>query len=505
MISREDVESYVSEILSRSKAIQRRCKKLLAYEFASESPLLLADTITEICLYLEDAVVKIYNELEGETENFEEEIVSDISLLKWSDLLIRYLGEHLRYIDGAITRKLPWSIIKPFEKLFQSITPGVLFMFRPQWKYNYSIVTDDLRKFYYDSLREFEDITERSRDEVFKNLKEPFHIISFPSIERINILLHCLVGHELGHLIVRKYQFIDSSLINDFTRQIRTEVNEIVLNRYRSNFEDIDLIRFMNVREEQQRSMEISQQIWKRGLEELLADIIGTFIFGPAMLFSMYELSLQKKLDHLPGYSNNFYPPWRYRLRKIIDVLQRSKSTFFPIPNRFFSSRESCKKINEKFERIESLTKEKSDIDNIEKDPLVKIAYREIEKNINFFLKSKKFLRDVLKENILAPDELYKDIEHLIIRLKNGIPPNAVEYSAENRRTATLVEIINTAWFYKISSGKNLLNEDGEINEEIFEQKETLNRLTLKAIEYSDIETEYNCKVINTSQGGEVK
>ncbi|NIM16776.1 MAG: hypothetical protein GTO45_32705 [Candidatus Aminicenantes bacterium] len=467
----------------------------MAQEFASNSPLLLAQTIFKICHYLEEGVIKIYQSINWEIENFEEEVMPDISTLKDTDSIIRLLGEHLRYIDGAVTRKLPWSIIKPVEKLAQSIIPGISFMFRPQWKYNYSVVTDDLRKFYYVILSEFEDIVERPiEDDVFTNFKEPFHIISFPSIERKNILLHCLIGHELGHLIIKKYKFIDEDLKKNFTKRIDSEVKKIVMDYYPKPFDELDMFTRVYAREEVESSIRTVLQIWKRGLEEILSDIIGALIFGPAMLFSMYELSLQKELDHKPDYRNYFYPPWRYRLREIIEVLQRPLAQFFPIPAKYFPSRKRHKKINSRFELIKNLTEEEYDKQIIKEDPLVRIAYREIEKDKNDFILSTNYFKNELMKKVLVPTKLFKDIEHLVIRVENGLPPNAIEHSVENRRPATLVEIINAAWLYKISWEKRLINDDGELNHTLFEEIDTLNRLTLKAIEFSDIETEYKKK-----------
>jgi hypothetical protein len=491
MFFREDIESYVVEIILRLKTIQYGCRKLEANEFASKCPLLLTKTISKICCYLEEAVIKIYRSIDSEAENFEEEEIAEVTILKYTDSFIRYIGEHLRYIDGAVTRKLPWSIIKPFEKLFDSITPDILFMFRPQWKYNYSIVTDDLSRYYRDSMSEFEDIVEHSLEEVFTDFNKPFHIISFPSIERKNILLHCLVGHELGHLIVRKSQCINEALKNDFTSRIKSEVKEIVIDSYRRRFDKLDIFTKFHAKQEEQSCIEITQQIWKRGLEEILSDIIGTLIFGPAMLFSMYELSLQKKMDHMPDYINNFYPPWRYRLRQIIAVLQRPLAQFFPISAEDFPSTKIHEKINTRFEMIRNLTEKKDDMEIIKQDPLVKIAYREIEKDLESIINSTNYFTNELKKKALTSNRLYKDIEHLVIRLRNGITPNAVESSVEKRRPAELVEIINASWFYKITFEKKLLKDNGEIDATLFDKIDTLNRLTLKAIEYSDIEMEY--------------
>jgi len=491
MFFREDIESYVVEIILRLKTIQYGCIKLESNEFASRCPLLLTKTISKICCYLEEAVIKIYRSIDREAENSEEEEIPEVTMLKNTDSFIRYIGEQLRYIDGAVTRKLPWSIIKPFEKLFNSITPDILFMFRPQWKYNYSIVTHDLRRYYKDIMSQFEDIVNRPLKEIFIDFSKPFHIISFPSIERKNILLHCLVGHELGHLIVRKSQYINKALTDDFTSKIKSEVNEIVIDSYRRRFDQLDIFTKFHAKQEVQSCIEMTQQIWKRGLEEILSDIIGTLIFGPAMLFSFYELSLQKKMDHMPDYINNFYPPWRYRLRQIIAVLQRPLAQFFPISAEDFPLTKIHEKINTRFELIRNLTEKKDDMEIIKQDPLVKIAYREIEKNLESIINSTNYFTNELKKKSLTSNRLYKDIEHLVIRLRNGITPNAVEFSVEKRRPAELVEIINASWFYKITLEKKLLKDNVEIDTTLFDKIDTLNRLTLKAIEYSDIEMEY--------------
>jgi hypothetical protein len=223
------------------------------------------------------------------------------------------------------------------------------------------------------------------------------------------------VGHELGHLIVRKNEYINEAKIKAFTKRIKPEVKEIVMDSYRRRFDTLDIFTKLHAKKEEQNCIEITQQIWKRGLEEILSDIIGTLIFGPAMLFSMYELSLQKRMDHIPDYSNNFYPPWRYRLRQIIGVLQRPLAQFFPIPARYFPSTKIHEKINRRFELIKKLTEKEYDIKIIKEDTLVKIAYREIKKDLDHFINSTNYFTNELKKKALTSSRLYKDIEHLVM------------------------------------------------------------------------------------------
>jgi len=212
------------------------------------------------------------------------------------------------------------------------------------------------------------------------------------------------------------------------------------------------------------------------------------------MLFSIYELSFHKGLDHCPGLNNNYYPAWRYRLREIIKILQRPHAKFFPIDPKYFNDKKICEEINNMFFTIKKITEEEDDIALIKQEPLVSISYREVESDVARIVESSRYFNDELKNRYLSPSKLYQDIETLILRLANGLPPNAVEYSITNRRPASFVEIINAARFFKISgmsAGQKLISQNGIINPKALDDKDMLNRLTLKAIEYADIETEY--------------
>jgi hypothetical protein len=96
-----------------------------------------------------------------------------------------------------------------------------------------------------------------------------------------------------------------------------------------------------------------------------------------------------------------------------------------------------------------------------------------------------------LSVHIKTPDFMYRYLPHLIKRMELGITPNAFEPSLEDRKAVSLVEIINAAWFYKISWGNDIFDNNGVLNKDIFKLRDRMNRLTLKAIEYSDIEAEF--------------
>lgn len=200
----ELIEGYVLEIISRAQVIEGRCKNLLSKDFASEAPKKLAKTLINSCGYLESAAKSIYKSIEwGNIVKVNE----SLNLLQTSDSIVRELGSHMRYIDGAQTQKLPWSLIRPVEKLLKKFLPDIEIMFRPKWEYNYTIITTNLYDYYSNILARYKKYVSEQRleEDILSPLNKSFYIISFPSIERKNILLHCLFGHEIGHLAAKEY------------------------------------------------------------------------------------------------------------------------------------------------------------------------------------------------------------------------------------------------------------------------------------------------------------
>jgi len=483
--SRELVEVYALEIISRSQAIQEKCKRLLSQDFTSQTPKSLAKTLISICLYLEAAVKSIFKSINWENVSDKE---NEASLLKLQgvDFRICELGAHVRYVDGATTQKLPWSIIKPIEKYIQSLIPEKTIMLRVQWKHNYSVITTDICELYNDYLYEYKDIVEEySLEKVFKDFNKPFHIISFPSLERKNILLHCLFSHEIGHLISNKY--FNNDRRDKFVNKIWKRINDIVLSTFSMVPGQKSLFAPVHIQTKITQELTRAKNAWERGLEELLSDIIGVLLFGPAMLFSTLEMAIQDDMDRPPDLTNNFYPPWRLRLREMLKVIQNSSQEFFPLQKNIFTVK-TADSVNKRFEAIKNIVQDESDREKIQNDPILKVAYKEVGENI---VEAQKYYQEQLKDLIIKPSILYKRMSHFIDRIDNGIPPNADENSIDDREPATIVEIINAAWFHKISWEDDIFNKNGCFDENICKKRDIMNRLTLKAIEYANLEKEY--------------
>ncbi len=291
------------------------------------------------------------------------------------------------------------------------------------------------------------------------------------------------MGHEIGHLVSKAY--FTEQRKQTLLQSIRDNVVSIVEKKKK----DIPPLLIPSVTQQMiQNAMERTTEMWGRGLEEILSDIVGSFLFGPAILFSTLEIVLQDLdgLDKIPDGNNNFYPPWRMRLRNIFQTVKELE--LLPLAEDKFGMEKVVTKINQRFKLIENMVTETSDKEEIQKDEIAKIAYEEIEKDIP---KAKEIFKDNLKSLLVTPKNLYEHLPHLIQRIDFGIPPNAFEMSIKERKQSTIAEIINSAWFHKLAWEDHLLKEGGDFNSEILEKRSKMNRLTLKALEFSDIETDY--------------
>lgn len=486
LLTHDSIQSYVLEIICRTKVIKRQCEGLLSKDFISDAPIKLANTLINISDYIETITKSIFKLIDFENE---EKSKDYINLLKITDFVVKELGQHVRYIDSPQTHKLPWSLINPMKGLVKQFLPNIEILLQPQWEYNYSIDTASLYQYYYSVLSAYENMFPETKvAEVLSKLDEFFYVVSFPSIERNNVLLHSLLGHEIGHLFAKEY--LNKEREKEFLKSVGGKVTKIVSERVKSDYENKLPLLVPDLTQKMiQQEIERTTLIWQRGVEELLSDIIGAFLFGPAILFSQFEFSLSDLtgLDCLPNEGNNYYPPWRMRLRYILETVK--ELGFFPIAKGKFNDETGAfAKASERIEVIQKISADISDRKKIESIDILKIAYEEIEKDVN---NAKQFYAGKLGELIISVKEYYKRLPHLVERLSYKIPPNALEKSVDDREPATIVEIINAAWFHKLSWATSIFDKDNNFNEEVIDQRDRMNRLTLKALEYSFTEKEF--------------
>lgn len=481
-VSKALVEGYAFEIVLRSRSIRAECKGLLSKDYASNTPINLACVIRDTCSYLEDVVMHIYRSRDWADSD---EAKSSLKLLQKTDWLIKEIGSCIRFVDGAQTHKLPWSFIRPLEEMVAKFMPvfdeGIVpsnleVMLRPKWKYNYTVHLGNLYKLFSTQLSNYAEL--QSLPGWVGDLRaKRFHIISFPLIERKDILLHCLLGHEMGHFAAEA--FLTSEREAAF---LQYAVKQLSLASAADKGEH---------RQKQANLVLQASDAWKRGSQELFSDIAGAILFGPSLLLAMLEVALQdpEGLDSPPMRENQFYPPWRMRLRVILDVLKEMK--LVPLPAGTFTEH-LTQSVNERFREVEDIVSLADDQSNIDKNLGIKVAYEGIRQNTGLALKE--FREKLTRAGLAATkDELYSECcPNLIERLQHGIPPNAVENGFGDCRAVRIVHVVNAAWFFRIANKDNLSSCPLD---KLCGAADTLNRLCLKAIEYSFITNGYKSHV----------
>jgi hypothetical protein len=469
-LSSDLLDSLIVDITNRCRAVGERSALLSHLEFASENPKKLAKLIGDISYQLPDHLVVLRHKYQRDPAN----VLNDIRII---DDFVRELAANLRYVDGAVATKLPWSLPQPLENLAKRILPGTNLMLRPQWKYNYSILIPDLGEGYREELRRI--LPQNTVDTIFTNFPTEFHIISFPSVERGTVLLHCDLAHEIGHLVARKfieYEEETSSYLVDLQRRIAKQVKT-------------ESSKDKSARESIEESLELAISVRSFGLAEIISDIFAMRLLGPAALFALLQMAMGDSLDLQPNEETSFYPPWRTRLRHALRSLE--KTDLLPVRTASDKSKTDskriCKNVQNRIEQIRELTEQRSDAKVLASDGVVRLAYDSIDTTIP---EVEDFLTENYGTTFLTPQQLYPDVYHLVQRLSANIPPNAIESASFKSRPAGLEVILNAAWFFRISELKNAF-ADGVLSENFLREYRILNRLTFKAIEFSHVQQLY--------------
>jgi len=467
------VDSFVADAVSRCRSVEQRARLLGQQEFASPNPSLLATLIARMAKALSVELIALRGDYTDDPANA-------LIQIRFLDHFAKELGAHLRYIDGAKTTSLPWSITKPLESLLARFVAQRTVMLRPQWKYNYTISTGDLGEYYREHLVPI--LSATALDQLFTGFPRGFHIVSFPSIERKSALLHCDLAHELGHLIAEDYIRQESTefvgLLSERVREHLTRLNESRTPKLEPLFLQVE------VSEHIDRAL----QVRRRALEELVSDMFACKLLGPAALFALHAVAMSFPLDLLPVSRSAYYPPWRMRLRLAIRVI--AKAGLLPSQNSTGHTFSSMDQLQDRtaavLDELNTAVAATSDVAKISSDWLVSLAYESVERALPM---AEAFVDGEHGAKFMFAERLYAESYGLVDRLIEQIPPNETG-SGEETQPASLEAILNAAWFYRIAFMPAPF-EAGEIAEEFLEELETLNRLTLKAAEFAHLRTEY--------------
>lgn len=251
-------------------SLEGRVNELLSLSLGSSTARELAQELVEIAAQHNNQVKHL----------FSRQTLTDDRDLQHSilthQLNLNYLTQVLENLEGAQTRRVPWSFITTAEYLSRKLLPSRKIVISSTFHSTYRIV--------YTA-------------KVPQKGIERFDIIEIPSAQRTNGHLHHLVGHELFHPVVDPW-------VGNKAVDVSSKLLELCSEYHNTANERPDVL------------LDRALASWKAAIKELMCDFGCAALFGPSILFSMMELGYLHGFDDLPG-SGASHPSYRHRLNAI--------------------------------------------------------------------------------------------------------------------------------------------------------------------------------------------
>ncbi|MEE8114027.1 MAG: hypothetical protein V3T23_06700 [Nitrososphaerales archaeon] len=431
--------------LSLAQKILTRLSEALATEFPTSVP----QTLGNIMHKLVQSVTSLLKSS------------NDERILKYACQYLQEISSHLRYIEGASSLRIPASLITTMETFIKQIEPTARVMIRVQSSYNYQIfdIVDLYRRMYTHLLG-------GNLPQVL-GTTDQLHVVAVPAVEHSNILLHTILAHEAGHRIAHKY------LDTEDKQALVVKINDLMstdLKWYDSDFEKLPPLWKLQLR---QSIFDLIHRARTSALQELISDAVAYYLCGASALFALDEFSSIHFLDAAPEERYDFYPPWRYRLRRLVSIAYSENiltaveriSGNPPLPR----IRDS---VRERLILLKSLTDQTPDLTVLEQDGILKRAYSDVPAILDSM---EAFILNEIAGLRYTPAKLTDEISVLLQRLSLGIPPDDIERDLPDIRS-----VLASGWFYKSARIPIPYNDTADWQPK---NDDTLTRLVSKAIE----------------------
>ncbi len=364
----------------------------------------------------------------------------------------QFIVPNLRFIERSTTNNVPWSLISNLDKVLKKeFGNDYYLLYRPQWRFNYSVLTTDLIDFLKNFLKLFFPLQVKEIDGLFDDKK--IHIFSFPYLEKSNVLLNSIIGHEIGHFHHNNWKETSGA-----KRIVRNHTTE--LTKYYNDLYPTELFKSYESTEE---GLKILSGMYR----EIISDIYGYYIFGPSMIFSLYYLSSLETKMNIPSVKTNYYPITKYRIRILMDYffyedpklnkLRLKEDDFNTNFNLYIKEIEDYLKVEDDLNLLKTKKKE---IDLFEDSIAELIKYFENQVNHNKF-------------EAKNPSELFR-------KLENYIPINEFE-----NEPIDIASIIFIGWIYHYKIDNKYTRD------EYYHENRTLMKLLMKSLFSTYVHQEY--------------
>jgi hypothetical protein len=344
------------------------------------------------------------------------------------------LHELLEIIVHSETHRIPASLIPPFEAMAKRFFPNAQLLVRYIWQYdfvNFITVGDVLKSLSFSGLK------------LSTSPPEHFIVIGFPTTAHDNILLHCSFAHELGHFLVKAAQIVKALRV-----------------RY-----DPGLYNSLKVDE-----LPILWEVTLKWNTEIIADVLGIYLLGPASFLSFSEISLDTL--HTPLRT---HPPPHFRLSWMLTLLRRLSY----LDNTDATGNVTPGKLDPKSKTY--FDKWDKFLDENPIPPLEPI-YACAEESLTRILDAiDQAVKSIVNTNGYSADRYAAEVGPLTERILHLIPPS----EGDSVSVPCFESILNTGWAVrtiKLEEFQNVLSDSGQVEELYALQK--LNDLLNKSLEY---------------------
>ena len=388
----------------------------------------------------------------------------------------------MNLLDHANTAQTPRGLTRFLERIRDNLQKDSVLLVTPLAGYNYTI-GDHFPTL--DRLLRGRLVPDEKWDSRCTQYKKGLNVVRFPRIERDNVLLHAIFGHEFGHPIA------DTFLMKDQTSpEYHSEITALN-SKVNKEFESVLATESNSITRVKLHGemCTYATEIRRRGLEELISDAVAAFLFGPSALFAAAELLVSDGLDQLPQ-PQEFYPSSRFRLRVMCKVLADTGHLDairkMPVDEDLGAHSIAVK---EYLARLEAMANSSEDVAERDKDPLVRIAYEWVDKSLEIALES---AAEAVSTIAYQAKTMTEETPEALRRLSLGLPPSEVgifpEVKAIDWRTTILA-----GWIHKIyllaRLDLNWIDRRDQIR--------NTQSLALKGIEDSFLRSEYLTKYPN--------
>jgi dCTP deaminase len=424
------------------------------------------------------------------------------------------LYSYLEYIEAFVFEKTRSEVIVPFELLMKDQFPQSkddVFIFYPQWEFNFTYL--NLKEELTEILFLF---TPEDEQEFFTGVGARIAIISFPALERDNILALIVLAHELAHYFdedpdcpgcrISKSRDVEKAVSYPKER-IK---NWIQLCKQLDPAPDVGSSSLSNIIYELRimSKLQLSIPYW---LRELTADILAARLFGIGFYVSMKEL-----LNLIVTPIDSPYPPNSKRLAEIAKEISGPSDGFEKdIMDRIGKHlEEGEKRLLEQVQKMMSSDSNLGDAPSVNrisseitasqltvdqrKEVLDKEAVSIIEQAIT---PAMDLVRQKVRQRIPLDSclRLSKDVLVAARYLKNYIPPveKLGTQPIKEPETFDIRKILNTVWIRwleiidEFSVSQEIDSQHKPGIEKYYRKLIILSRLSLRAIELSNFRSQY--------------